>query len=235
MTQRIAVLVDGDNLSAVHAAKIMAEARKLGRVDLARVYCNASLTTPGFRMIHAGCGKNAADVLLCIDAMELALSGDWGGFVIASSDGDFVHLAQRLRERGIVVCGIGEAKVPQFFKAGCSKFIVVGPSSTATKVVDVGQERSNTPSSKSAPQTVSAFDNKIRGVISTHSREGKGMLVSDLANAMKVKHQTQISSVSGKTWRSYFEKRPHLYDIDPRSTDAMLRFKISGFGKLPGS
>ena len=48
--------------------------------------------------MHAGTGKNASDLLLALDAVELALRGDVDHFVIASSDGDFSHLALRLRE-----------------------------------------------------------------------------------------------------------------------------------------
>ena len=109
-TQRIAVLVDGDNINAAHAGEILSRAGKLGRVDVARVYAglNAScewLKTPGFRLFHAGAGKNAADILLCIDAMELALTGELSTFVIATSDGDFSHLALRQREQFGVTAG----------------------------------------------------------------------------------------------------------------------------------
>jgi uncharacterized LabA/DUF88 family protein len=107
---RIAVLVDGDNISAKHSSQVILLAEKLGRVDVARVYAAGNqqsdwLTTPGYRLMHAGAGKNSTDLLLCIDAMELALIGGLESFVIATSDGDFSHIAQRLRERGLHVLG----------------------------------------------------------------------------------------------------------------------------------
>lgn len=233
MTRRIAVLVDGDNISPVHSPRIMAEAAKLGRVDLARVYGNASrpsdwLTTPGFRMIHAGCGKNAADVLLCIDAMELALTGDWAGFVIASSDGDFVHLAQRLRERGLEVLGIGEAKASAGFRGACATFTIIShaASSVDNAIAKMAVQSVNTP-------LASAFDHKIKAMVEKHSREGRGMKLSALSNAMKIAHQTQISAFSESSWRGYLTKRPRLYDLDPRGPDAMVRFLRDGFGTSP--
>ncbi|MCV2865605.1 NYN domain-containing protein [Albidovulum sediminicola] len=79
----------------------------------------------GFRLIHAGTGKNAADLLLCIDAMELAMGQSFSDVVIASSDGDFAHLAVQLRERGLRVIGVGEAKAPPLFRAACTRFEVV--------------------------------------------------------------------------------------------------------------
>jgi NYN domain len=126
-----ALLIDGDNLSPALAGTIL---RACGPVPaIRRVY--ADLTTrcgwaavPGLRAVHAGQGKNAADLLLTIEAMELALNGTAGGFAIASSDGDFAHLAHRLRERGHPVTGIGEGKAPDRFRAACTRFVDLGPA-----------------------------------------------------------------------------------------------------------
>ena len=141
MTERLAVLVDGDNVSGAYASRIAAAAREHGAPDVMRVYADAGcksewLSAPGFRMIHAGCGKNASDLLLAIDAMELALSNRLDRFVLVSSDGDFSHLALRLREYGYPVLGMGEVKAPASFRSACSSFAelapiaVVAPTST---------------------------------------------------------------------------------------------------------
>ena len=45
------------------------------------------------------------------------------GFCLASSDCDFTRLAQRLREDGLVVYGLGERKTPETFRNACSRFI----------------------------------------------------------------------------------------------------------------
>ncbi|XZQ28139.1 NYN domain-containing protein [Rhodobacter capsulatus] len=79
----------------------------------------------GFRLMHAGTGKNASDLLLALDAMELALREGVTRFVIASSDRDFSHLAQRLREYGRQVTGIGETKTPQIFRDACETFLTL--------------------------------------------------------------------------------------------------------------
>lgn len=218
-TRRIAVMVDGDNISAKHSPRILSEARALGRPDIVRVYAAVDrhsdwLAVTGYRLLHAGSGKNAADLLLCIDAMELALTGEVEAFIIATSDGDFTHLAQRLRERGLDVIGLGEDKAPEGFRASCTEF----------------RPLANGTAPKAGPAThVSAFDKKIRDMIAHHSKNGCGMRIADLSPRMYAEHGTRISAHPERNWRTYLSARPKLYDIDPRGPDAMVRFRPEGF------
>jgi uncharacterized LabA/DUF88 family protein len=222
ITPRLALLVDGDNLGPKHASRLLSEAEKLGRVDVRRVYAAASCpsewrTAPGFRFVHSGVGKNAADLLLCIDAMELALSEGIEAFVIASSDGDFTHLALRLRERGLAVVGAGEAKAPVAFRQACTAFVALPGGAPKSAVPDA------------APKPTD-LDRKIRKVISEHSQVGRGMRLVELAPKMHSAHGTKIGSHPDRNWRTYLSRRPALYDIDPRGPDAMVRFRPAGFG-----
>ncbi|WP_138933153.1 NYN domain-containing protein [Roseovarius arcticus] len=224
--ERIALLVDGDNISATHAKDILSYARKLGRVDVARVYGGAHhscdwLNAPGYRVMHAGAGKNAADVLLCIDAMELALTGGLQTFAVATSDGDFTHLSQRLRERGLHVLGLGEAKAPECFRMACSTFVQLGGEEKLgeTKLIPTG--------------TSADFDRRIRAMIQQHTEKGSGMRLVDLAAAMRKKHGTQISTYPERSWRAYLANRSDLYALDPRGPEAMVRYKPAGFAGLP--
>lgn len=224
MADRIAVLVDGDNISAVHSEQVLAEAAMLGRVDVARVYVAANtnstwLITPGYRAMHAGVGKNAADLLLCIDAMELALTGGLETFVIASSDGDFTHLAQRLRERGQHVLGLGEAKATKAFRMACTQFITLKTPQPCAAV---------SVAKPSAPN-ISTLDKNIRAMIAKHSQKGQGMRVSELSLHMHRVHGLKISSQPERTWRAFLSKRPTLYDLDPCGPEAFVRFRSEGF------
>lgn len=125
--RRVAVLVDGDNVPARHHGAVMIEAARLGRVDVRRVYGDAGKFGgwDGFRVMHAGGAKNAADMFLVVDAMALALSEGIGAFVIASSDRDFAPVALALRERGIMVVGAGRANAGLTFQQSCSRFVVL--------------------------------------------------------------------------------------------------------------
>ena len=68
-------------------------------------------------------GKNATDMALVIDAMDLLYSNTFDGFCIVSSDSDFTRLASRLRENGRTVYGFGEKKTPEAFRKACDKFV----------------------------------------------------------------------------------------------------------------
>lgn len=68
-------------------------------------------------------GKNASDIALVIDAMDLLHSGRFDGFCLVSSDSDFTRLAARIREQGVDVFGFGETKTPASFRQACKRFI----------------------------------------------------------------------------------------------------------------
>ena len=68
-------------------------------------------------------GKNASDIALVIDAMDLLHSGRFDGFCLVSSDSDFTRLAARIREQGLDVYGFGEQKTPESFRRACKRFI----------------------------------------------------------------------------------------------------------------
>src|SRR3546814_14617716 len=68
-------------------------------------------------------GKNASDIALVIDAMDLMHSGRFDGFCLVSSDSDFTRLAARIREQGLAVYGFGEQQTPQSFRHACKLFV----------------------------------------------------------------------------------------------------------------
>ncbi|MGH6915340.1 MAG: NYN domain-containing protein, partial [Geminicoccales bacterium] len=68
-------------------------------------------------------GKNASDIALVIDAMDLLHSGRFDGFCLVSSDSDFTRLAARIREQGTDVFGFGAQKTPESFRQACRRFI----------------------------------------------------------------------------------------------------------------
>jgi len=83
-------------------------------------------------------GKNASDIALVIDAMDLMHTGRFDGFVLVSSDSDFTRLAQRLREQGLGVYGMGMQKTPEAFRRACKRFIFLenladGPETDSTE------------------------------------------------------------------------------------------------------
>lgn len=60
---------------------------------------------------------------MIIDAMDLLYTRRLDGFCLVTSDSDFMGLAVRLREEGLLVYGFGEQKTPEAFRNACHKFI----------------------------------------------------------------------------------------------------------------
>lgn len=238
MVGRVAVLVDGDNISAQHGGAILDIGRREGQVDVARVYGDASKAVgwhaaAGFRFVHSGTGKNATDLLLAVEAMELALCGGVSSFVIASSDADFGHLAHRLRERGLTVVGAGETKTTQLYRAACSRFeLLPGAGGACQARMPAAVPAAGPSAAKTATGGPSDLDAKIRAIIATHSAKGQGMRIADLAPQMHTEHGVKISTLPERTWRAYFTARAALYDLDPRGPEAKVRFKPQGFAGL---
>ncbi|SMF41823.1 Uncharacterized conserved protein, LabA/DUF88 family [Tistlia consotensis] len=137
-SRSLAVLIDADNTSARYATAIFDEIASLGEANVRRIYGDFSVGRLGgwdkavqslailqHQQRSNTTGKNAADIALVIDAMDLMYKGRLDGFCLVSSDSDFTRLAQRLREDGLVVYGFGERKTPEAFRNACSRFIYV--------------------------------------------------------------------------------------------------------------
>lgn len=133
---RLAVLIDGDNAPARIADGLFEEIAKIGEASVRRIYGDFSSTRMkqwvGVLPHHAIIphqqfaytrGKNATDITLVIDAMDLLHSGRFDGFCLVSSDSDFTRLAARIREQGVDVYGFGEQKTPESFRQACRRFI----------------------------------------------------------------------------------------------------------------
>ena len=137
-TPLLAVLIDADNTSHKHAKAIFDEIAGFGEASVRRIYGDFSSThMKGWSNVQAEfgivpfhqpantVGKNASDIALVIDAMDLMHSGRFDGFVLCSSDSDFTRLASRIREQGLDVYGIGQQKTPEAFRMACKRFIFI--------------------------------------------------------------------------------------------------------------
>lgn len=137
-TKKLAVLIDADNSSVSSISLILEEIAKYGIASVKRVYgdwSNENLKkwreillpnaiTPIQQFAYT-VGKDATDMGMIIDAMDLLYSNALDGFCIISSDSDFTPLASRIRESGLVVYGFGRKKTPEAFRKACDKFIYV--------------------------------------------------------------------------------------------------------------
>lgn len=136
LDRRIALLIDADNISHSKASAILGELSKYGTTHIRRAYGDwTSATLKGWReRLHAlairpiqqfsySSGKNATDIALVIDAMELLYTQKPDAFCIASSDADFTPLIMQLKANGHDVYGFGERKTPEPFVNACTTFL----------------------------------------------------------------------------------------------------------------
>lgn len=134
--RRFAVLIDADNTSPKIVAGLFEEIARFGEASSRRIYGDfSSPRSKGWadvlqkyaidphQQFAYTTGKNASDIALVIDAMDLLHSRRFDGFCLVSSDSDFTRLASRLREEGADVYGFGARKTPESFRQACRRFI----------------------------------------------------------------------------------------------------------------
>lgn len=140
--KRIAVFIDADNAPAKEFSKVLSELAKYGLVSIRKAYGN--WTSPTLKsweaLLHEHAiqpiqqydltkGKNASDIALVIDAMDVLYTKDIDIICLVSSDCDFTPLVTRVLAEGKVVLGFGERKTPEAFVNACSKFLFLGTPS----------------------------------------------------------------------------------------------------------
>ncbi|WP_298397157.1 NYN domain-containing protein [Sphingobium sp.] len=161
----VALLIDADNASADYFDPVLTILAELGTVNVRRAYGNWSKGTlknwaalsiaqaiEPQQQFDLTKGKNATDMKMTIDAMDLMASGRITGFGLMSSDSDFTPLATRIRQEGIPVYGFGTANTPEGFRRACTRFIDVG----ALKTADMPVAKKIAKATKAKPPTAKA-------------------------------------------------------------------------------
>lgn len=133
---KIALIIDCDNAKADAIYGIMEELSKYGETNIRRAYGNWKGSNPWEKVLHPFAiqpmqqfpytrGKNATDLAMTIDAMEILFTENVDLFAIVSSDSDFTPLAMKLRAKSKQVIGFGEEKTPQPFIDSCNTFTYI--------------------------------------------------------------------------------------------------------------
>ena len=148
--QKIALFIDADNISAKYGKLIIETLLKRGEIFIRRVYGNwekNSLHNWNENILKYGLlavqqmdftsGKNATDMSLTIDAMEVLYQRQATIFAIVSDDSDFTPLAVKLREHGVYVLGLGKkGKASVSFRSACNEFIELEPLEETSATAD---------------------------------------------------------------------------------------------------
>lgn len=145
---RLGVFIDAENVSGQHAAQLMQMVNERGRPTVCRAYGDWTtdyllswkkwLHPLGIRPVqqfHYAHGKNASDGALIMDVMEALHRGQVEGICIVSSDSDFVGLACRVQEAGLMVHGFGQQGASPAFMAACDEFVFLLGAGQGTEAV----------------------------------------------------------------------------------------------------
>ncbi len=136
--KKFAVLIDADNTSHANIEVILEEIAKYAIASVKRIYGDWGVEslknwqdkllpfaiTPVQQFAYIK-GKDATDMKLVIDAMDLLYAGELDGFCIVSSDSDFTPLVSRIRESGRLAYGFGKRNTASSFINACDKFIYI--------------------------------------------------------------------------------------------------------------
>ncbi len=170
----IALLIDADNSPAAKIDFIISELASHGVVNIRRAYGNwtkkglsgwidvlhgyAIQPMQNFDLVK---GKNATDMALLIDAMDILYTKDIQTFCLVSSDSDFTPLIQRLRADGKKVIGFGNQRTPEPFINSCTHFLYLDDADTAK-----GPEK-KLPKTASSPATQLKGNTKLMNTLRT--------------------------------------------------------------------
>ena len=219
----IALLIDADNVSSRYISGILSELSKYGKITIRRMYgdwsqdrlhswmkCSSRFSLTPIMQPNNTPGKNASDIGLIIDAMDILYTGDVQGFCIVSSDGDFNKLATRLREAGKFVIGMGEKKTPESFRVSCERFIFLDVIESEVPGAGRMSEDSNSQAAEAVQQSSAQETSAGRSASSqTTVRRRRAAVVSEAAPSYK-----SVTSGSQKT-SSVEEVEPEQdYDTD---------------------
>ena len=220
--RHIALLIDADNVSHSKISGILTELSKYGTPNVRRAYGDwtskqltgwtGKLHEYALRPIQQfsySTGKNATDISLVIDAMELLYTQRLDGFAIASSDADFTPLVMHLKAAGHEVYGFGDRKTPKPFVAACTTFLYLDTlvdTEAETKKADQTKldgdaapkapkvETPVAPSGKQLAQDTQLIT-ALRGGVEASASESGWALLSAAGSAVK-----RLSSIDPKNY-----------------------------------
>ncbi len=154
--QNIVLLIDADNTQLSKLEGVIREISRHGRIVVKRAYGNwkkdtlkhwenelKRLAIKAEQQFDYVAGKNATDIALVIDAVNLLHKQIYDAFVIVASDSDYTPLAINLHESGVYVMGVGEKKTSESFRNSCDEFVFlenISGNAKLKKIEDVQVE-----------------------------------------------------------------------------------------------
>jgi uncharacterized LabA/DUF88 family protein len=252
---RIALLIDADNAPASKIELVLERLSYLGTVRVRRAYGNWKKDhLQGWaKILHKYAinpvqqfdyvaGKNATDIALAIDAMDLLQTMQPDVFGIVAGDSDYTPLVVRLIASGAKVYGFGRLNATSLvFREACTEFISLGGS-------DNTKPKAIAPAATPTPGSTPASNGHFSSTPS--SQPNAGSLPEQVFIDAVNKHQnklgwTDVKSIGAylsqrkifKThynvnrWASYFKNFPTHFEVreqDGKTTIRLLADAVNG-------
>ena len=185
--KKIALFIDADNISSRYGKQILDTLESRGEIFIRRIYgnwekvplhswndCVLNFSLRAVQQPDFATGKNATDMSLTIDAMDVLHDGKAEIFALVSNDSDFTPLAIRLREGGMKVIGLGNTHASAAFRAACHEFVdldaaeeIQNPQPSKVEKKSSAEKKSGVQLSLFAEENVDRFQSdadKIRAI-----------------------------------------------------------------------
>ncbi len=188
--QKIALFIDADNAPASKFEEVLSEVAKYGVVTIRKAYGNwkNSSIKPWEDLLHEYAiqpvqqydltkGKNASDIALVIDAMDIMYTRNIDVMCFVSSDCDFTPMVTRALAEGKVVLGFGERKAPTPFVNACSKFLFLDQASKGN-----GSSQSKPKNIKSDTKLINLIRQAIEATEEDNGWAALGQVGSHISN-----------------------------------------------------
>ena len=210
---RIALLIDADNAPSGKIEFILSELSTLGMTDVRRAYGNwkkenlrgweSKLHEHAIRPMQQydlTKEKNATDIAMVVDALELLYVDRPDAFALVSSDCDFTPLVMHLRAKGAAVYGFGERKAPKPFVNACSRFLYVD---------QVQEIEADSPAARPAPplrvpphelKQDTALINLLRSVIKAAADEDGWARVGEVGHQIRNQSSNHFLNYGYGSW-----------------------------------
>jgi uncharacterized protein (TIGR00288 family) len=185
--------------------------------------------------------KNAADIKMAVDAIELAFERDYVTmFVVCSGDSDFTPLVHKLRELNRRVVGVGmKGSTSKLLPASCDEFLFY-ENLSGVDIPDRKPKKERPKAERPAATSAESPDAIIVPTLAGLIRAGSGdVRASSLKRALLRKDPTFTETEYG--FRAFGELMRHLadrgvveLDYEDSQGDPAVRFPKSGRGEEAG-
>lgn len=222
----VALLIDADNAALGSLDHVLAALAEHGDLTIRRAYGNwfksalkawdPELNRRGIRPVQQSDpvrGKNATDMALVIDAVDLHHTIGPDVYALVSSDSDYAPLAHFLRERGVTVIGFGRANTAESFRVACTLFVTI-PAAPG------GEPRPE-------PRRQPTLPELLTGAIAKNADKQGWARVSAVANHMRQHHGQSARDHGKATWTKVLKGFPDYEFRNEGTTSVAVRAKKS--------